>query len=246
MPNAHRGIRNQGLSNASYQSPRDSPTRAVPKSANSTHTATATNNGPILSERTSDLPHPTQTRLYFPAWCACGTPGVEQVLRDRPFCHFLSLCRVCWPALLRCDGRWYLDAVLGRDLHDRPSVWLVLKGGHPAFVAVHRRAHLIEKALVQAPRCLGCQQTAHVLAHVLVGVQGAPGDAEKGASARPDDPLAAKELVLPFEHVEGLVLAVVDVGRRPFPRLRGDLEERVRPPGLIAGYLARHQLAENP
>src|SRR5918998_3287538 len=56
MPNAHSGIRNQGLSNAPYQLPRDSPIRAVPKSANNTHTATATNNGPILNERTNDLP----------------------------------------------------------------------------------------------------------------------------------------------------------------------------------------------
>src|SRR5918998_4575849 len=189
MPNAHRGIRNQGLSNAPYQLPRDSPIRAVPKSANSTHTATATNNGPILSERISDLPHPIQTRLYFPAWCASGTPGVEQVLRDRPICHFSLLLSCLWPTLLCCDGRWYLDAVLGRDLYNRPIVWPVLEGGHTAFVAVHRLAHLIEKALVQAPRRLGCQQTAHVLAHVLVGMQGAPGDAEKGACARPDDPL---------------------------------------------------------
>src|SRR5918997_5465067 len=56
MPNAHKGIRNQGLSNAPYQSPRDSPTRAVPKIANSTQTATATNNGPILIELMNDLP----------------------------------------------------------------------------------------------------------------------------------------------------------------------------------------------
>src|ERR671920_291482 len=91
MPNAHRGIRNQGLSSAPYQLPRGSPIRAVPKSANNTHTATATNNGPILSERINDLPHPTQTRLYFPASCASGTPGVEQVLRERPFYHLSPL-----------------------------------------------------------------------------------------------------------------------------------------------------------
>src|SRR4028119_1391086 len=74
MPNAHRGIRNQGLSNAPYQLPRDSPTRAVPKSANNTHTATATNNGPILSERTNDLPRTAQTRLYLPAWRTTPAP----------------------------------------------------------------------------------------------------------------------------------------------------------------------------
>jgi hypothetical protein len=28
-----------------------------------------------------------------------------------------------------CDRHWYLDAVLGRDLHDPAHVWLVLKAG---------------------------------------------------------------------------------------------------------------------
>src|SRR4028118_1404345 len=103
MPNAHRGIRNQGLSNAPYQLPRDSPIRAVPKSANNTHTATATNNGPILSERTNDLPRPAQTRLYFPTWCASGTPGEEQVFRDRPSYHLLLVwsCLLAGPTALR-------------------------------------------------------------------------------------------------------------------------------------------------
>jgi hypothetical protein len=56
MPKAHSGMRNHGLSNESYQLPRDSPIRAVPKSANSTHIAIATNSLPILSERTDDSP----------------------------------------------------------------------------------------------------------------------------------------------------------------------------------------------
>src|SRR4028118_2235950 len=113
MPNAHRGIRNQGLSNAPYQLPRDSPIRAVPKSANNTHTATATSNGPTLSERTNDLPRPTQTRQYFPAWCAGGTPGEEQTFRDRPFYPLFSFSlillvgptTVLWAVVSRCRAR---------------------------------------------------------------------------------------------------------------------------------------------
>src|SRR5918998_628686 len=86
MPNAHRGIRNRGLSNAPYQLPSDSPARAVPNSANNTHTATATSNGPILSVRTSDLHVRLNTIVLFGvadhAGAACA-PTERPILASR-------------------------------------------------------------------------------------------------------------------------------------------------------------------
>jgi hypothetical protein len=50
-----------------------------------------------------------------------------------------------------CDGHWYLDAVLGRDLYDPPHIWLVLKDGQPRLT-VHWLTYLLEEALVEALR----------------------------------------------------------------------------------------------
>ncbi len=55
------------------QVPRDSPMRAVPKSANSTHIAMATNNGPILGKRTGDLPTSFATKIVT----ACASHRVQ-------------------------------------------------------------------------------------------------------------------------------------------------------------------------
>src|SRR5215204_2778051 len=90
-----------------------------------------------------------------------------------------------------CGGHWYLDAVLGCDLHDPPHVWLALKDQRPMISTVHRLFHLLEEALVQAPRCLGYQHPAYAVIDVLVGMQGAFRDVEKGACTHPEALLAA-------------------------------------------------------
>src|SRR5918998_560680 len=102
------------------------------------------------------------------------------------------------------------------------------------------------KALVCAPRRLTHQHPARPFPHVLVSVQIAPGNVDQRIHARPYSTDSIKELVLSFEHVERLVLPVLDMRRRSIPGLRGDLEERVRPAGSIAGDLARHHLVHNP
>lgn len=112
---------------------------------------------------------------------------------------------------------WYLDAVLGRDRHDPPQVWLLLEDERPA-ITVHRFTDLLEETLVQAPRRLGYQQPPDALTNVLVGVQRALGYVEEGARVRPEGHRAVKELEFALKHIETLVLAVLDMRWWPAPR----------------------------
>ena len=54
-----------------------------------------------------------------------------------------------------CDGRWYLDAVLGRDLRDPSHVCMILEDGRP-HLTVHRLlTDMLKEVLVQTTRRLG-------------------------------------------------------------------------------------------
>ena len=79
-----------------------------------------------------------------------------------------------------------------------------------------------------------------------MGVQGAVGDVEEGACSCPQGAAFYQEFVLPFEHVEGLVLVVLEMGWRPCPGLRYDLKERVRPAGPLAWDLVGYKLTQHP
>ncbi len=46
-----------------------------------------------------------------------------------------------------CDERWYLDAVLGCDLHDPPHVWLVLEDGRSHLTAHRLLTYLLEQCI---------------------------------------------------------------------------------------------------
>jgi hypothetical protein len=70
-----------------------------------------------------------------------------------------------------CDEQWYLGALLGRNLHDPPHLWLVLESERPRLL-VYRFTHLLEEARVQAPGRLGNQYPVHPLTYVFVSVQG--------------------------------------------------------------------------
>src|ERR687898_419123 len=120
-----------------------------------------------------------------------------------------------------------------------------MEGWHPD-VTVHRLANLLEEALVQATRSLANQHLAHPVPDVLVGVQGALGDVEERSRPHPRDTAFYKELVLPFQHVEGLVLAVLDVGRRSGTRSSGDLEQCVSAAGHLARNLVGAEFAHHP
>src|ERR671920_1964392 len=85
-----------------------------------------------------------------------------------------------------------------------------------------------------------------LLSRVREGVDHALGDVNELPNTRPHGALAFRKLNLAVEHVVGLGLAVVYVGRRTELRRDRQLVERVLPSGLLAHGLEGDQHAQQP
>jgi hypothetical protein len=90
-----------------------------------------------------------------PPWRSVEATGVVSAMGTASGPAPLYLDRVTWPTVFR-EGRRYLDAVLGRHLHDPPPrVRSVFRDEWPRIIAIQRFAYLLEEPLIQAPGRLG-------------------------------------------------------------------------------------------
>src|SRR5215210_305006 len=175
--------------------------------------------------------------------CFCAHPCIHPtswrgVLRTSAVGGFRKHPKTC----LLPRGWRYFKTILLADLHDPSHVRLALGRRGP----LRRRLARFEEELLEAPRREDPQKPAGRGSYVLERVQGATGHVDSRARAPRDGVLAHQELELPLHHVEGFVLAVLDVGRRPTAGRDGALKERESPSGVLASQLQRDQVAYHP
>src|ERR671910_1479761 len=160
-------------------------------------------------------------------------------------------CRKLLPSALRylglCSGRWWreLGAVLGRDPHDALDVRRTFHDRGSGQIR-SLLADLLEEELVVAARRLAVQHPTWDRTHVREAVQIAFRNVDESTRTTSLRAAVVEELELALQHVEELVLSVMEVGRHPFSGLRYRLEERIRPAGLLAGHLAGYEPAKHP